>query len=159
MNNNISNKEAAVHVQKRGNGLTSFTVVFLIPSLNTVCTQTPSDLCMLSCGYQFLYLVISWFHYGATEHAQNLFPCNKTQMMCWALASGGSRWKWLHPLLVEASPEDSCTANSLPYNPEGKRASASARVTVDHLQTTLGTAKGSAVYGPTHRWLISVVGP
>lgn len=144
-------------MQKRGNGPTSSTVVHSIPSLNRVCTQAQSDLCMLSCRYQFLYLAVSWFHYGATEHTQSLFLCNNTQTMCWALAGGGSRWKWLHPLFVEASPEDSHTANSLPYNPEGKCASASAQVTVDHLQTTLGTAK--AVYGPKHRWLISVASP
>lgn len=143
-------------MQKRGNGPTYSIVVHSIPSLNRVCTQAPSDLCMVSSGYQFLYLVVSWFHYGATEHI--LFLCN-TQMMCWVLASGGSRWKWLHPLLVEVSPEDSSTANSLPYNPEGKYASASAQVTVDHLQTTLGIAKDSAVYGPTQRWLISVLSP
>lgn len=143
---------------------TSFNIVYLIPSLNTVYTQAPSDLCMLSCGYQFLYMVISWFDQGATEHAQGCFlcvtaQCNSTQMMYWALASGGSRWKWLHFLLVEASLEDSHTANSLLCDPEGKCASASAQVTADHLQTTPGTAKDSAIHGPTHRWLISVVSP
>lgn len=132
-------------MQKRGNVPTSFTVVYLIPSSNTVCIQVPSDLCMLACGYQSLYLVASWFDYGHLNmhrlSAQRLFPRNNTQIMNWALAIRGSRWKWLHPLLVEASPEDSHTANSLLCNPKGKCASAGAQVTVDHLQTTPGTEK------------------
>lgn len=127
-------------MQKRGNGPTSFTVIYLIPSLNTICTQAPSDLCMVSCGYQFLPLVVSWFDYRPAEGAQSLFPCN-IQLMFWALANGGSRWKRLHPLLVEASPEDSCTANNLPYNSEGRYESRSAQVFVDHLQTTQAQQK------------------
>lgn len=143
-------------MQKRGNGPTSFTVIYLITSLNTICTQAPSDLCMLSCGYQFLPLVISWFDFGPVEGAKSLFPCN-IQLMYWALAGGGSRWNRLHPLLVEASPEDSCTANNLPYNPEGRYEVHKCTSLCRSPSNYPGTTKDSAVYDPTHRGLISAV--
>lgn len=105
------------------------------------------------------YSCTLWFHGLILGHVNMHRACFHATALNWALASGESRWKWLQPLLVEASSEDSHTASSLLYNPEGKCASARAQVTADQLQTTPGTAKGSAIYGATHRRLITVVSP
>lgn len=163
---NISNKEAAVHVQKNREWphllycslFNSFFEHSLYPdsiwSLHAV-LWIPI---LVPCGF----MVWFWGMWTCTElvsmqqHSNN---CFHVTALNWALASGESRWKWLQPLLVEASSEDSHTASSLLYNPEGKCASARAQVTADQLRTTPGTGKDSAIYGATHRWLITVVSP
>lgn len=47
----IRNKGAEICVQERGNVPTSSTLVYLIPSGNPLCIQTPPDLCTLASGY------------------------------------------------------------------------------------------------------------